>query len=63
MNRAKSAYGTKRTSQSRLPMSAFGGKADITAAQRNVCFPKADIAKRCFDHLQAAGLSRYDASL
>jgi DNA-binding XRE family transcriptional regulator len=32
-----SAIVTKRTSRSRLPMSAFGGKADIDRTQRNVC--------------------------
>ena len=33
-----SAFGKKRTSNCRPAMSAFGGKADITATQRNVCF-------------------------
>jgi hypothetical protein len=30
-----SAFGTKRQSNSRPPMSVFGGKADITATERN----------------------------
>jgi hypothetical protein len=30
-----SAFGTKRTFHSRVPMSAFGGKADIEAAASN----------------------------
>jgi hypothetical protein len=30
-----SAFGTKRTSQYAPPMSAFGGKADIAATERN----------------------------
>jgi hypothetical protein len=34
----ESAYGTKRTSNSRLAMSAFGGKADITSRLSDVCF-------------------------
>jgi hypothetical protein len=38
MNRAKSAYGTKRTSPLRPTMSAFGGKADIEISGRNVRF-------------------------
>jgi hypothetical protein len=33
-----SAFGTERTSWSRSPMSAFGGKADISRARGNVCF-------------------------
>ena len=33
-----SAIGTKRTSQSRPAMSAFGGKADIAFEYENVCF-------------------------
>jgi hypothetical protein len=33
-----SAFGTKRTSHPCLPMSAFGGKADITIPERHVCF-------------------------
>ena len=32
------AFGTKRTSQSRLPMSAFGGKADIAQSAENARF-------------------------
>jgi hypothetical protein len=32
------AFGTKRTSQLRSPMSAFGGKADIENWSRHVCF-------------------------
>jgi hypothetical protein len=35
---AMSAYGTKRTSQCALAMSAFGGKADINGRQPDVCF-------------------------
>jgi hypothetical protein len=39
-----SASGTKRTSNCRPAMSAFGGKADIEISGRDVCFrPKADI--------------------
>jgi hypothetical protein len=34
----ESAYGTKRTSQLRCRMSAFGGKADIPIDRGNVCF-------------------------
>jgi len=34
-----SAFGTKRTFRSSIPMSAFGGKADIGAPLRNVRFP------------------------
>jgi hypothetical protein len=34
----ESAYGTKRTSQLRCRMSAFGGKADITTSERHGCF-------------------------
>jgi hypothetical protein len=34
----ESAYGTKRTSQHAEPMSAFGGKADITRTCADVCF-------------------------
>jgi len=38
------AFGTKRTSNGRLPMSAFGGKADIKRTSHNVRFwPNADI--------------------
>ena len=33
-----SAFGTKRTSDRRLPMSAFGGKADIAQTSKNVRF-------------------------
>ncbi len=33
-----SAFGTKRTSEPPLRMSAFGGKADIVSALSNVCF-------------------------
>src|SRR5689334_3765604 len=33
-----SAIGTKRTSNSRPPMSAFGGKADINGHQSDFCF-------------------------
>ena len=33
-----SAYGTKRTSQQRFLMSAFGGKADIGLTRFNVRF-------------------------
>ena len=33
-----SAVGTKRTFQRWSPMSAFGGKADIAIALRNVCY-------------------------
>ena len=33
-----SAFGTKRTSRSRPPMSAFGGKADIANSSRHVRF-------------------------
>jgi hypothetical protein len=33
-----SAYGTKQTFQLESFMSAFGGKADIRIASRNVCF-------------------------
>jgi hypothetical protein len=33
-----SAFGTKRTSQSRSAMSAFGGKADIPISERHVRF-------------------------
>jgi hypothetical protein len=33
-----SAIGTKRTSRERVPMSAFGGKADISRATPNVRF-------------------------
>ena len=36
MNDGMSAIGTKRTSASALQMSAFGGKADIAIALRNV---------------------------
>jgi hypothetical protein len=32
------SFGTKRTSQLRSPMSAFGGKADIGSRSPNVCF-------------------------
>jgi len=40
----ESAIGTKRTSRDWVPMSAFGGKADIDWRCRNVRFwPKADI--------------------
>ena len=35
-NRAMSAFGTKRTCRVALHMSAFGGKADMTIALRNV---------------------------
>ena len=35
---AMSAFGTKRTSQLRLAMSAFGGKADIEISGRDICF-------------------------
>jgi len=43
---ANVCFGTKRTFQSRSRMSAFGGKADMTIAQRNVsCCPN---AYRCF---------------
>ena len=38
MNSAMSAIGTKRTFRVALHMSAFGGKADMTVALRNVCF-------------------------
>jgi hypothetical protein len=39
----ESAFDTKRTFGAGSSMSVFGGKADITAAQRNVCFsPYAD---------------------
>jgi DNA-binding response OmpR family regulator len=34
----ESAFGTKRTSSCRLPMSAFGGKADIAISKRHVRF-------------------------
>jgi hypothetical protein len=34
----ESAFGTKRTCQSRYVMSAFGGKADVGLALCNVCF-------------------------
>jgi len=33
-----SAFGTKRTCRERVPMSAFGGKADMTQTSENVCF-------------------------
>jgi hypothetical protein len=32
-----SAFGTKRTSELSQPMSAFGGKADMTFCSANVC--------------------------
>jgi hypothetical protein len=34
----ESAFGTKRTSRGWVPMSAFGGKADIKRMRCNVCF-------------------------
>jgi hypothetical protein len=34
----KSAYGAKRTSKCRPPMSAFGGKGDVATLERHVCF-------------------------
>ena len=37
MTGGMSAIGTKQTSPSALHMSAFGGKADMTIALRNVC--------------------------
>jgi hypothetical protein len=35
-----SVFGTKRTSQPRSAMSAFGGIADIVISERHVRFPK-----------------------
>jgi hypothetical protein len=35
VNQLMSAFGTKRTSNCNPAMSAFGGKADITATKRN----------------------------
>jgi len=37
-NLVMSAIGTKRTSDRRPAMSAFGGKADIAISERHVCF-------------------------
>src|SRR6516165_2453342 len=43
-NSEPSTHGTKRTSRGSVPMSAFGGKADITRTCADVCFwHKADI--------------------
>jgi hypothetical protein len=33
----ESAYGTKRTLRDQVPMSTFGGKADIVEKRVNVC--------------------------
>ena len=55
-----SASGTKRTSQSRSVMSAFGGKADVTVTQRNVCFrPDSDVG--AFQHFLFTVLKAYHA--
>ena len=32
------AFGTKRTFRERVPMSAFGSKADMVQTRLNVCF-------------------------
>ena len=41
-----SAFGTKQTSNRRLPMTAFGGKADVGWRRFNVRLrPKADIER------------------
>jgi hypothetical protein len=61
-----SAIGTKRTCARALQMSAFGGKADMMIALRNVPFdPKRTLAARPQPELtpgpvQCASLSRYD---
>src|SRR5215469_6949838 len=41
-----STHGTKRTSESTQPMSAFGGKADIGRTSRCLLLTKADIGDR-----------------
>jgi hypothetical protein len=47
-----SAVGTKRTFQRWSPMSAFGGKADIAIALRNVCYVSNLIQTRMPDRLR-----------
>jgi len=57
----ESAFGAKRTFQSRSAMSAFGGKADIAQTSLNVCFlPKADIGSGFQQHIGSCGLFDLD---
>jgi hypothetical protein len=47
-----SAYGTKRTSSYRAPMSAFGGKADMTRGRSAKNWHLVDILMRSADVLR-----------
>src|SRR6516165_7731658 len=59
-----SAFGTKRTSRHTRPMSAFGGKADISRTFRNVCFDPERLvtSSRFVDHLLSCVVN-YDGRL
>jgi hypothetical protein len=52
----ESAYGTKRTSQQAKPMSASGGKADISLVPKDLFLTKAEMASMSA-HQTAAGRS------
>ena len=51
-----SAFGTKRTCQSRSAMSAYGGKADIHSTDLDVCFSNRPVGVKRFQAIRHCGV-------